>query len=141
VAKDNKEVADKTNRPRRRKQPETIREKAKKESAKKASPKKRDKVKKIAAKPVKKVIQYSKLEYHPIKVPEKKGFKFLNKRVRFIPNFVKSSWVELRQVVWPTKGEAAQKTLAVIMFALVFAAFVQLLDWAFSRIVKEIILR
>ena len=128
-------------KPRRRKQQVTVREKAQKESAKKASPKKTAAIKTKVARPIKKVAQFGKREYQPIKAPDKKGFRVLNKRVRFVPKFISSSWAEVKQVTWPTKREAASKTVAVIIFALIFAAFVQLLDYVFSRIVKEIILR
>lgn len=132
---------DEVKKPRRRKSPETVREKAQKESAKKAAPKKSSKIKATITRPVKKATAYGKKEYHPIKAPDKKGIRILNKRVRLIPRWLSSSWAELRQVSWPTKREAASKTMAVIVFALVFAGFVQLLDFIFSRVVKEIILR
>lgn len=137
-----KEVSKKEDKkPRRRKAPETVRGKAQKESIKKATPKKSSAVKATITRPIKKAASVGKKEYHPIKVPDKKGVRVLNKRVRFVPKWLRDSWAELRQVTWPTKKEAASKTLAVIMFALVFAGFIQLLDYIFSRVVKEIILR
>ena len=42
--------------------------------------------------------------------------------------FVQGSRVELRKVVWPTREEAAQTTLAVLVFALVMGVFFWLLD-------------
>ena len=126
---------------RRRKAPETVREKAEKESAKKLAPKKSSNIKKAIAKPINKVTKFGKKEYTPIKVPDKKGVRVLNKRVRFIPKWLSNSWAELMQVTWPGKREAFSKTVAVFVFAIAFALLVQFLDFIFSRVIKEIILR
>ncbi len=42
--------------------------------------------------------------------------------------FVQGSRVELRKVVWPTREEATQTTLAVLVFAMVMGVFFWLLD-------------
>jgi preprotein translocase subunit SecE len=42
--------------------------------------------------------------------------------------FVNSSRVELRKVVWPTREEAIQTTIAVIIFTVVMGIFFWLLD-------------
>ena len=42
--------------------------------------------------------------------------------------FVQGSRVELRKVIWPTREEATQTTLAVLVFALVMGVFFWLLD-------------
>jgi preprotein translocase subunit SecE len=42
--------------------------------------------------------------------------------------FVNSSRVELRKVVWPTREEAIQTTIAVIIFTVVMGVFFWLLD-------------
>jgi preprotein translocase subunit SecE len=127
--------------PRRRKAPETVRERAQKDSAKKEAPKKSTAVKARIHRPLSKLRRLGAKEYHPIKVPEKRGVKHLNKRVNLVPKYVRESWAELKLVTWPTKKEAAQKTIAVIAFAIVIAILVQLLDLLFSKVVKEIILR
>lgn len=131
----------KPKQPRKRKMPETVRERAEKVSAKKAAPKKTDKVRAKIHRPLSKLRRIGAKEYHPIKTPDNKAGRILGKRVRFVPRFISSSWAELRQVTWPTKREAASKTVAVIGFAIAFAIFVQVLDTVFSRVVKEIILR
>lgn len=131
----------KPKQPRKRKMPETVRERAEKVSAKKAAPKKTAKVKAKIHRPLSKLRRIGAKEYHPIKTPDNKAGRILGKRVRFVPKFISASWVELRQVTWPTKREAASKTVAVLGFAVAFAIFVQVLDTVFSRVVKEIILR
>ena len=42
--------------------------------------------------------------------------------------FINSSRVELRKVVWPTRDEALQTTLAVIVFTIIMGVFFWLLD-------------
>jgi preprotein translocase SecE subunit len=124
-----------------RKEPETIRQMASKESEKRTKPTKKTKIKSKLAKPLAAIGRVGSKEYHPIKAPQKKGIRHLNKRVHFIPRFLKNSWAELKQVAWPSKKDALRLTFAVIIFSVVFAIFVQILDFLFSKLVKEIILR
>jgi preprotein translocase subunit SecE len=42
--------------------------------------------------------------------------------------FVQGSRMEMRKVVWPTREEAIQTTLAVLLFALIMGVFFWLLD-------------
>jgi len=42
--------------------------------------------------------------------------------------FIQGSRVELRKVIWPTREEATQTTLAVMVFALVMGVFFWVLD-------------
>ena len=42
--------------------------------------------------------------------------------------FIQSSRVELRKVVWPTREETIQTTIAVLVFALIMGVFFWLLD-------------
>lgn len=128
-------------KPRRKKMPETVRERAQKESAKKQN-KKPSKVKAVVYKPLTSLRKLGAKEYHPVKVSDKtKTGKVMGKKVHFIPGFLKSSWAELKQVTWPTKKEAFHKTLAVLGFAAVIMIIVQILDFVFSKLVKEIILK
>lgn len=127
--------------PRVRKSPETVRERAEKETAKREKPTKRSRLKSKIYRPLSTLRRVGAKEYNPVKVPEKKGVKHLNKRVRIVPKFVREAWVELKQVTWPTKKEAARLTLAVIVFAVFFSIFIQLLDVVFNKIVKEIFLK
>src|SRR5690606_23089017 len=45
-----------------------------------------------------------------------------------LSRFVQASRVELRKVVWPTREETIQTTVAVLIFATVMAVFFWLLD-------------
>jgi preprotein translocase subunit SecE len=42
--------------------------------------------------------------------------------------FIQGSRVEMRKVVWPTREEAIQTTIAVLLFALIMGVFFWLLD-------------
>jgi len=49
-------------------------------------------------------------------------------RGRELWSFIQSSRVELRKVIWPTRPETIQTTIAVIIFALIMALFFWVLD-------------
>jgi len=49
-------------------------------------------------------------------------------RGRDLWSFIQSSRVELRKVIWPTRPETIQTTIAVIVFALIMALFFWVLD-------------
>jgi len=49
-------------------------------------------------------------------------------RGRELWSFIQSSRVELRKVIWPTRPETVQTTIAVIIFALIMALFFWVLD-------------
>lgn len=68
----------------------------------------------------------------------KKPLKFLG---RFVPGFFKGAWHEIRLVTWPNARQTMQLTLAVFIFAVVFAAIVGALDYVIGEIFKEVIIR
>ncbi|NND64460.1 MAG: preprotein translocase subunit SecE [Gammaproteobacteria bacterium] len=49
-------------------------------------------------------------------------------------NFVRGSRVEMSKVVWPTRHEAIQTTLVVIVFTLIFGLFFLFTDMFLSRL-------
>jgi len=126
-------------KPRVRKSPETVRERADKKTAKNNAP--TGKLRGKIYKPLSTLRNIGAKEYHPVKVPQKKGVHHLNKRVRIVPKFIREAWAELKLVTWPSKKEAARLTLAVLVFALAFSIFIQILDFIFNRIVKEIFIK
>jgi preprotein translocase subunit SecE len=52
--------------------------------------------------------------------------------------FAQGSRVELRKVIWPTRQEATQTTLAVFFFVLVMSVFFWLLDFGLLAITRAI---
>jgi len=49
-------------------------------------------------------------------------------RGRTLWSFIQTARVELRKVVWPTRQETVQTTIAVIVFALILGVFFWILD-------------
>ena len=59
---------------------------------------------------------------------EKTGF------FRRIPLFLRQVSAELRKVVWPTKQQLVTYTTVVIVFVVIVAILVSILDLAFARL-------
>jgi len=60
--------------------------------------------------------------------------------IRAIGGYFKGSWQELRQVSWPTRKATWGMTLAVMVFTVVLAVVILLLDLGFEQLFKRIIL-
>ena len=60
--------------------------------------------------------------------------------IRAIGGYFTGSWRELRQVNWPTRKATWGMTLAVMIFTLILAVFILLLDLGFEQLFKRIIL-
>ncbi|HOZ55922.1 MAG: preprotein translocase subunit SecE [Parcubacteria group bacterium ADurb.Bin316] len=58
-----------------------------------------------------------------------------------LTEYLKGSIEEMKKVTWPTKKEAKNYTLLVIGISLGVAAFLGLLDYAFSFGIEKIITR
>ena len=59
--------------------------------------------------------------------------------VRGIPSFYQAVLAEMRKVTWPDKGQVRQATIAIIVFVLVLALFITLLDWVLSMVLVNLI--
>jgi preprotein translocase subunit SecE len=53
---------------------------------------------------------------------------FQSAQGRALWQFIQASRVELRKVVWPTREETIQTTIAVLIFAVIMGTFFWLLD-------------
>lgn len=54
-------------------------------------------------------------------------------RMAFSPaTYLKNSWVELKKVTWPTRQEAIRSTGVVIVFSVIVALFLGVLDYLFT---------
>ncbi len=56
-------------------------------------------------------------------------------------NFFKEVYVELRKVNWLTRKEVARYTLIVLALTLVVAAFLGGLDFGFSSLIKNFVVK
>lgn len=54
--------------------------------------------------------------------------------------FAKDSWSEAKRVVWPTRKETVQMTLAVFAFVLIMAIFLALVDKTLEWVLYDLIL-
>lgn len=58
-----------------------------------------------------------------------------------ISKYFRESWVELQKVTWPNRKQAIKLTAAVLIFSVVFAIYISLLDAAFSNMLQKLILK
>ena len=90
----------------------------------------------------KKRINIPKLKFKKVKIP--KWLKIIGKPFVKIfgpaGRYVKGSFQELRQTKWPNRRSTWVLTLAVIVFAVAFAAIILGIDHLFDLVVKNVIL-
>jgi preprotein translocase SecE subunit len=65
----------------------------------------------------------------------RKAEKKANKEV----GYFRGAWQELRQVRWPSRKDTWKMTLSVIVYVLIFAGIIMVLDWIFQAISKLVI--
>ena len=56
--------------------------------------------------------------------------------MRRLQNYVRDVVQELRKVTWPTREELKGSTTTVVIFAVLSMAFVFVVDWVLSTLVK-----
>ena len=49
--------------------------------------------------------------------------------------------IELTKVTWPTRAQAIRWSIVVIIFSIVFAVFIGILDYMFSFVLQRLILK
>lgn len=81
-----------------------------------------------------------KKEYH-LPLPDNKAGKVLKKRVRIVPKFLSEAFAEVKQVTWPNKKDTIRLTMAVFIFAVIFATIVGLLDYGLGEIFKRLFVK
>lgn len=125
-------------RKRQLRKPQTVRERAEKSTTEKR-PRRLKRVGYAVAGPFKAVARVGRKEYY-LPLPDNKVGRFLNKRRKFIPNYFRQSWQELRQVVWPDTKTTAKLTFAVFLFAIFFGVIVTVVDYGLDKLFKNLIL-
>jgi preprotein translocase subunit SecE len=58
-----------------------------------------------------------------------------------ITNYIRTSFEELTNVVWPTKNQAVKLTIIVLVFCVVMAVTLAVVDYGFSYLFNLIITR
>lgn len=133
-------MADDKPKRRRIKKTETIRERAARTQDAPAKPRRIKKTASAVGKPLKKARDFGRKEYY-LPLPDNKVGRFLNKRRRIVPKFIREAWQELRHVTWPNRKETAKMTFAVIMFALVFGVLIAIVDFGLEKLFREVIIK
>ena len=117
----------------------SIREQAAQSKDKSEKPRKLRESASQATKPIKKVVGFGKKEVY-IPMPDNKAGHFLNKRRHIVPKYFRESWQELKKVTWPNRKQTIQLTLAVFVFAIVFAVFIAVVDYGLDKIFRKVLL-
>jgi preprotein translocase SecE subunit len=58
-----------------------------------------------------------------------------------IPKYFKESFRELKNITWPNRRTSRQLTYAVIIFSVIFAFLVSVVDYGLSKVFKRIFLK
>lgn len=120
---------------------ETVRERAEKQRLKQSTEPRRKKVAIATTKPVKGLGKILSKEFNPITIKKGKYSNLLSKRFSLMPRYFVNSYRELKEVHWLKPKQALSLTLAVIIFSVSIALFVQLLSFVFDKLVQEVILK
>ena len=77
-----------------------------------------------------------------VKTTEKPAAKKVAKRrnpLRALGDYFKGAWYELKQVRWPTRSATWSMTAAVLLFTLILAVLILLLDVGFNWLFEQIL--
>lgn len=127
------------------KKSETVRERVSK-AAQAPKPKRIHRARSVAAKPIKSFWTLLSRLLRPLRFLL---WPFKTKPVRFVGRilsrvlllkYFRESWQEMREVVWPTRRQTMQLTLAVFLFALFFGAIIAAADYGLDKLFKALIL-
>lgn len=66
-------------------------------------------------------------------------FRMLAKPFIALGHYLHDSWLEIRQVRWPSRGATWKMVLAVLVYAGIFMAFIALLDALFTLIFNNLL--
>ncbi len=128
-----KKIDEKTKKPKT-----SLRQRNLKAAEAKEKPKRIRKAASNAIKPVGKLREALKTEYHI--VPQKKKPGFFTKSRRATPRYFSDSFAELKNVTWPKRRETWKLVFAVFVFAIMIGLFISILDFGLEAIFKKIIL-
>ena len=79
---------------------------------------------------------------HATKTTKKPAVKKATKRrnpLRALGDYFKGAWYELKQVRWPTRSATWSMTAAVLLFTLILATLILLLDVGFNWLFEQIL--
>ncbi len=139
MAEEDKTVNKRTKRSNAPKKTQSVREK--REAHTTAKPKRiRSTAGKITT-PIKSTKKLATKEIHVVPLPDNRIGKFLGKKGRLTPKFVREAFAEVKLVTWPDRKNTVKLTMAVFIFAVIFAAIVGLLDWGLGELFEEFVVK
>jgi len=56
-------------------------------------------------------------------------------------SFVRNSWRELKLVTWPSRRDGLRLTWAVIVFSVIFAVIIAVVDYGLDKLFKQLLLK
>jgi len=131
-------VAEETSKKRRIRKVETVRSRTEKAATSPKKPRRLRRTVSSAARPLRAVSRVGKREYY-LPMPDNRPGRFLNKRRSIIPRYFREAWVELRQVIWPSRRETWKLTLAVFIFAIIFSVLIAITDYGLDKIFRKVL--
>lgn len=66
-------------------------------------------------------------------------FRMIAKPFIALGRYLRDSWLEIRQVRWPSRGATWKMVLAVLIYAAIFMVFIMLLDALFTFIFNNLL--
>lgn len=139
----------KVRKPRIRKTPQTMREKAEAAQTKAEKPKK--KVVSKAVHHAKRPFKAAGSKLPKVRLPKPPQNRFTRivgkilrpfwKAIKWFPVYFASAWREVRLVTWPSRKETWRLTLAVFIFAIIFGSLAWTVDKGLDELFKELILK
>lgn len=130
----------KKRKPRIRKPAATVREKVEKSQVAPQKPRRVRSAAKKATVPFKMAKSALGQEFY-LPLPDNRFWRFMNKRRRFTPQYVRDSWAELKLVTWPGRRETWRLTGAVLVFAVVFGVLIAGVDRGLDVLFEKFVLR
>jgi preprotein translocase SecE subunit len=124
---------------RRLKPAPTIREQSEQAAARAGQPKKRSAAGKVLSAPFRLIGWLLKNTIGRVFrfLGRYKIFRFIG--YIFVPPYFRSAWKELRLVTWPGFRQTLDLTVAVIIFSIIFAAIVGIVDYGLDKVFRAII--
>ena len=74
------------------------------------------------------------------KSPKPQAAGVARKRNRFVGFFI-SIWAELKKVTWPSRQETLRLSLMVLLLCVVVGVVLGLLDWGFSSLFNQVLVK
>jgi len=72
-------------------------------------------------------------------LPDNKFGRWLKKDGHLTPKYFRDSYAELKKVTWPSRKETWRLFLAIVVFSVVLAALIAVVDFGFEKLIERVI--